>query len=119
MFLCAYVACLYVGIFLVIIGGQLAPPMWVLQFLGPIRRMCVRHRVPCSCGGRGRGTGTSAPGRCVWVAVLPLECPPVPMMGSVSQRMPDGVPLPLGSLRRELTRILGGSFIRWSGAVLL
>ncbi len=72
MFLCADVACLYVGIFLVVIGGQLAPPMWVLHFLGPIRRMCVCHCVPCSCVGRGRGAGTSALGRCVWVVVLPL-----------------------------------------------
>ncbi len=97
----------------------MAPPTWVLQFLGLIGCMCGRHRVPCSCVGRGRGTGTSALGCCVWVDVLPLECPPVPMLGSVSQRMPDGVPLPLGSLRRELTRILGGSFIRWSEVVLL
>ena len=119
MFLCAYVASLYVGVFILFIGGRLAPPMCVLQFLGPIGCMCGRHRVPCSCVGRGRGIRTSAPGCCVCVDVLPLDCPPVPMLGYVSHRMPGGVPLPLVSLRQELTRILGGSFIRWSEDVLL
>ncbi len=118
MYLCAGVASLYVGIVLVFIGGQLAPPMWILQWLGPIRRTRVCHCVPCSCGGRCRGIGTAALGRCVWVAVFPRGCPLVPLLGSVPQRLPDGVPLPLG-LRWELTRILGGSFVRWSGAAFL
>jgi hypothetical protein len=108
---CAVVFVLYMGMLLVLTGGLLAPPVWVLHCLGLVGWSCRRFGVlsPRLCVGRVAESFT--PGLCLGV-VLPPMCSLITSLVSVSFRFPGGVVLLVCAGRGECTVFWSGSSFR-------
>ena len=92
-FLYSCVFVLYDVIVVVFIGGQLAPPMCLLQVV-----CCVLYLGGCLVAHRawvrgGLVSGDSAPGRCASGAFLSTECSPWSSLLSVTSLPPSEVPM--------------------------